>query len=136
MVEHCISMIFYNSDCHYFDHSLIVSMGDNRTKSPHGQQTLNDLIRSDFWFHDGNIVIIAGNAVFKVHKGQLERHSDIFNVLFSIPQPGFHELIDGCRYVELNDDPSDVFYFLSALYDGLYASFTNLGAIRWLTGTS
>jgi len=27
--------------------------------------------------------------------------------------------IDGCSSVELQDCPSDVFYFLGALYDGL-----------------
>lgn len=77
------------------------------------------LVRSDFWFQDGNIVIIAGSAAFKVHRGQLERHSEVFSDLFSIPQPKEQELIDGCSYVELQDCPSDVFYFLSALYDGL-----------------
>ncbi|KAF8060681.1 hypothetical protein FPV67DRAFT_1783736 [Lyophyllum atratum] len=79
-----------------------------------------DLIRSDFWFLDGNIVIIAGRAAFKVHRGQLERHSDVFHGLFSIPQPQELDLFEGCSYVELHDSPSDVFYFLSALYDGLY----------------
>ncbi|KAF9482912.1 hypothetical protein BDN70DRAFT_904417 [Pholiota conissans] len=78
------------------------------------------LVRSDFWFHDGNVVIIAGSAAFKVHRGQLERHSEVFSDLFSIPQPPQQELIDSCPYVELQDCPSDVFYFLSALYDGLY----------------
>lgn len=77
------------------------------------------LIRSDFWFLDGNIIIIAGQAAFKVHRGQLERHSEVFDGLFSVPQPHGQELFDGCVYVELQDSPSDVFYFLSALYDGL-----------------
>jgi hypothetical protein len=78
------------------------------------------LIRSDFWFIDGNIVIVAGQAAFKVHRGQLERHSDVFNDMFSIPQPTDQEMIDGCFWVELYDRPSDVFCFLRALYDGLY----------------
>lgn len=78
------------------------------------------LVRSDFWFRDGNIVIVAGSAAFKVHRGQLERHSEVFSDLFSIPQPMEQDLIDGCSSVELQDCPSDVFYFLSALYDGLY----------------
>lgn len=86
------------------------------------------LVRSDFWFRDGNIVIIAGSAAFKVHRGQLERHSEIFSDLFSIPQPKEQDLIDGCSYVELQDCPSDVFYFLSALYDGLYESCSEKGA--------
>ncbi|KDR70044.1 hypothetical protein GALMADRAFT_76823 [Galerina marginata CBS 339.88] len=79
-----------------------------------------NLVRSDFWFRDGNIVIIAGSAAFKVHRGQLERHSEVFSDLFSLPQPSDQELVDGCSSVELQDPPSDVFYFLSALYDGLY----------------
>jgi hypothetical protein len=77
------------------------------------------LIRSDFWFLDGNIVLLAGNAVFKVHRGQLERQSEVFRDLFSIPQPQDQDLIDGCGWVELHDRPADVFHFLSALYDGL-----------------
>ncbi|KAG5640504.1 hypothetical protein DXG03_008280 [Asterophora parasitica] len=96
-------------------------MEATRTVYPPGSPAASrGLIRSDFWFLDGNIVIIAGPAAFKVHRGQLERHSDVFNDLFSIPQPHDHDLFEGCMYVELHDNPSDVFYFLSALYDGLY----------------
>jgi hypothetical protein len=92
---------------------------------------INSLIRSDFWFTDGNIVIIAGQAAFKVHRGQLQRHSDVFSDMFSIPQPTDEEKIDGCFWVELYDRPSDVFYFLRALYDGLYVP--SLRDIWWLT---
>lgn len=91
------------------------------------------LVRSDFWFLDGNIVILAGKAVFKVHRGQLERHSDVFNGLFSMPQPTEQGLIDDCVYMELPDDPSDVFYFLSALYDGLCVEFPLSRGFMWLT---
>ncbi|KAH6901125.1 hypothetical protein BKA70DRAFT_1375140 [Coprinopsis sp. MPI-PUGE-AT-0042] len=63
----------------------------------------------------GNIVLIAGNAIFKVHRGQLERQSEMFRDL-SREQ----DLIDGLHWVELHDRPSDVLYFLAALYDGLY----------------
>jgi len=87
------------------------------------------LVRSDFWFRDGNVVIVAGSAAFKVHRGQLERHSEIFSDLFSIPQPKEQHLIDGCSYVELQDCPSDVFYFLSALYDGLYECHSEKGQV-------
>jgi hypothetical protein len=59
------------------------------------------LICSDFWFLDGNIVIIAGQAALKVHQGQLECHSDVFNNMVSIPQPEDQELINGCFWVEL-----------------------------------
>ncbi|KAJ7907691.1 hypothetical protein B0H13DRAFT_2233417 [Mycena leptocephala] len=69
---------------------------------------------------DGNVVIIASSVAFKVHRGQLRRHSEIFDDLFSIPQPKDQDLYDGCPWVEVYDCPSDVLYFLKALYDGLY----------------
>lgn len=77
------------------------------------------IIRSDFWFLDGNIILIAGSVAFKVHRGQLERHSEVFNGMFGLPQPPDEELFDDCLSVELHDSPSDIYYFLSALYDGL-----------------
>ncbi|EMD38779.1 hypothetical protein CERSUDRAFT_151409 [Gelatoporia subvermispora B] len=79
-----------------------------------------NLTRSDFWFTDGNIVLIVGHAGFKVHRGQLERHSDVFRDLFSLPQPMDQEMVEGCQCVELYDSPSDMLYLLRALYDGLY----------------
>jgi hypothetical protein len=83
------------------------------------QSRLEALQRSELWFADGNIVLVAGSSTFKVHRGQLERHSEVFNDLFSIPQPSNQELLDGSPWVELHDNPFDVFYFLKALYDGL-----------------
>jgi hypothetical protein len=78
------------------------------------------LVRSTIWFDDGNIVLVAASSsAFKVHRGQLERHSEVFRDLFSIPQPKDQVLLDGCFFVDLHDCPSDVFYLLTALYDGL-----------------
>jgi hypothetical protein len=34
-------------------------------------------------------------------------------------------LLDGCFYVDLHDCPSDVFYLLTALYDGLWGFILN-----------
>ncbi|PPQ80615.1 hypothetical protein CVT24_002707 [Panaeolus cyanescens] len=104
------------------ENELVHAMGlvQDTRKAPLPPERFSNLLRSDFWFGDGNIVIIAGSAAFKVHRGQLERHSEIFSDLFAVPQPLDQDLIDGCPFVELQDSPSDVFYFLSALYDGLY----------------
>lgn len=82
------------------------------------------IVRADIWFNDGNIILIVhvnttNYTAFKVHRGQLERHSEVFHSLFSVPQPTTSELIEGCPFVELHDCPSDLFYLLSALYDGL-----------------
>ncbi|KAL0959012.1 hypothetical protein HGRIS_014324 [Hohenbuehelia grisea] len=83
--------------------------------------TMDGLLRSpEFWFYDGNVVLIAGSTAFKVHRGQLARHSDVFHGLFSIPQPQDEHSMDDCPCVQLHDQPSDVTCFLSALYDGFY----------------
>lgn len=81
----------------------------------------DDIIRSDIWFADGNIVLVARGIAFKVHRGQLQRHSEVFRDLFSMPQPPDQDqaLIDDCEWVELYDAPTDVLHLLSALYDGL-----------------
>ncbi|KAI0307208.1 hypothetical protein B0F90DRAFT_536285 [Multifurca ochricompacta] len=69
----------------------------------------------DFWFSDGNVILSAGSFAFKVHRGQLERHADIFRTMLSIPQP---DNTDGT--IRLCDSPTDVYHLLRALYDGLY----------------
>jgi len=74
------------------------------------------LIRSDIWFPDGNIVLVAGSAAFKVHRGQLERHSEVFKDTFLVGRAGIvpprkgtsvydqdtvneeaNKIVDGCR---------------------------------------
>ena len=80
---------------------------------------IDNLVRSDLWFNDGSIVLVAEHVAFKVHRGQLERHSDIFQDLFSVPQPDEQVLFGDCAWVELHDSPSDLLHLLRALYDGM-----------------
>ncbi|TBU61486.1 hypothetical protein BD310DRAFT_873504 [Dichomitus squalens] len=80
---------------------------------------LENFKTTDFWFSDGNVLLFVGDIAFKVHQGQLVRHSDVFRDMFSLPQP-VSETIDGIPWVHLHDDPSDVLHLLRALYDGLY----------------
>ncbi len=68
----------------------------------------------DFWFSDGNVILCAGTFAFKVHRGQLERHAEIFQTMLSIPQPDDEGIIRLC------DSPTDVYHLLRALYDGLW----------------
>ncbi|KAJ8502983.1 hypothetical protein ONZ45_g11260 [Pleurotus djamor] len=87
------------------------------------QVLMNNLSHSSqFWFSDGNVVLVTKSVAFKVHRGQLSRHSEFFDGLFSIPQPSNGPLIAGCQCIKVYDEPSDVAFFLSALYDGLYLS--------------
>ncbi|KAJ7065849.1 hypothetical protein C8F01DRAFT_1249423 [Mycena amicta] len=82
-----------------------------------------NIIRSNLWFSDGNIILVAASVAFKVHRGQLRRHSEVFDDLFSIPQPPEQDLLDGCPWVEVYDCP-----------DGC-AVFPH-GVIRWTTPQS
>jgi len=74
----------------------------------------------DFWFSDGNVILTAGPVAFKVHRGQLERHAEIFQTMLSIPQPD-----NADSTIHLCDSPTDVYHLLRALYDGLYVRNKN-----------
>ncbi|PAV20574.1 hypothetical protein PNOK_0320100 [Pyrrhoderma noxium] len=76
--------------------------------------------QTDFWFNDGSVILVSGNVAFKVHKGQLSRHSEVFGDLLSVPQPPDEATFENCYIVELHDSPVDLWYLLKALYDGLY----------------
>lgn len=68
------------------------------------------------WFDDGNTVLVAQQTSFKIHRGVLAIHSDVFKNLFTIPQPVEVEHVDDCPVVHLDDTAVDVAHFLSALY--------------------
>ena len=87
-------------------------------------------IRGDPWFEDGNIILLAGPedsedsaaVAFKVHRGVLARHSEVFRGLFSIPQPinpDDVEMMDGCFVVRLPDRRYDLRHLLRAIYYGI-----------------
>ncbi|KAH8115788.1 hypothetical protein DFH11DRAFT_1507542 [Phellopilus nigrolimitatus] len=95
--------------------------------------------QTDFWFGDGNIILLADNVAFKVHRGNLERHSDVFQDLMSIPQPADVAMFEDCHIIELHDSPADLWYLLKAIYDGLYfkqlsaSDFNNIAAVLRLS---
>ncbi|EJD00814.1 uncharacterized protein FOMMEDRAFT_89795 [Fomitiporia mediterranea MF3/22] len=105
---------------------------DSCSLSPESRQ-------KDFWFEDGSVILLADTIAFKVHRGQLARHSDVFRDLLSIPQPQDEASFEGCYIVELHDSPEDLWYLLKALYDGLYfrqlcaSDFGSLAAILRLS---
>ncbi|RPD69734.1 hypothetical protein L226DRAFT_442891, partial [Lentinus tigrinus ALCF2SS1-7] len=78
----------------------------------------------DLWFDDGNVVFIAQQTGFRVHRGALSRHSETFRNMFSVPQPAncesqasFEEM-DGCPVVRVTDTSYDFKHLLRAVYDG------------------
>lgn len=70
------------------------------------------------WFEDGNIVLIAEDVAFKVHKSVLARQSPVFCDMFGFPQPNYEEVFDGTPAVRLHDQAADVAIFIEVMYDG------------------
>ncbi|KAI0783906.1 hypothetical protein BC629DRAFT_1518042 [Irpex lacteus] len=76
---------------------------------------------ADLWFEDGNVVLVAEESGYRVHRSLLARHSDVFRDMFSMPQPPPTEegTYEGCPTVMLvGDRAKEVTMILTILYDG------------------
>jgi len=98
-----------------------------------------DRIRGDPWFDDGNILLVAGGSptAFRVHRGVLGRHSEVFEGMFSIPQAPSNsstETLDGCQVVPMYDLPTDLSNLIKALYDGANFHNRNFEDFAYLAG--
>ena len=78
--------------------------------------------RGDPWFEDGNIVLLTEQEAiaFKVHRGVLARHSEIFQAMFELPAPSQSDMesLDNCPVVRMHDLPVELSHLIKALYDG------------------
>lgn len=72
----------------------------------------------DLWFQDGNIVLVAGDVAFKVHRSMLARHSRVFKDMFELSQPSAEEVHDGRPVVTLHDSPHELADLLDVIYNG------------------
>lgn len=77
------------------------------------------------WFDDGNIILVTDETptAFRVHRGVLARHSEMFQGMFDVPQPsaiGNSQTIYGCPVVRMYDLPNELAHLIKALYDGAF----------------
>ena len=72
---------------------------------------------ADLWFEDGNVVLVAGQCGFRVHKSILARKSEIMKDLFSLAQPLGGETFENCPVVRLADEAELIAAFLDLLYN-------------------
>ena len=85
------------------------------------QQNIHRAVEAGLWFDDGNIILIAEDTPFKVHRGMLMHTSEVLKDILSIPQPPVlddSEMMDGIAIVHVSDTWKDLSYMLSALYGG------------------
>lgn len=76
------------------------------------------------WFDDGNIILIPdeheNQVAFKVHRGVLSRHSEVFQSMFEIPSSINGEtFLEGCQVVRMYDRAVELSILIKALYDGV-----------------
>ncbi|KAI5896085.1 uncharacterized protein SCHCODRAFT_02614006 [Schizophyllum commune H4-8] len=73
------------------------------------------------WCRDGSVVLHVEDTLFRVHQSTLERLSEAFKDLFTVPPPEGEALLDGCPLVRLEGDSSaDWETLLDAIYDPIY----------------
>ncbi|KAH8825220.1 hypothetical protein DL96DRAFT_1612366 [Flagelloscypha sp. PMI_526] len=88
-------------------------------------------VQGDPYFDDGNLLLVTAVAqgeptAFKVHRGVLRRHSEVFEDMFSsATQSTDQAQVDGCPMVVLHDLPCELGNLIKALYDG--ATFETFG---------
>ncbi|TRM66487.1 hypothetical protein BD626DRAFT_627027 [Schizophyllum amplum] len=71
----------------------------------------------DLWFPDGDVVVRAGNTLFRVHAPVLERRAPALRGLLAVSQadPDSEE-VDGAPVLVLQDPPEQVTHWLRAMF--------------------
>ncbi|VDC00778.1 unnamed protein product [Peniophora sp. CBMAI 1063] len=103
---------------------------------------LSSIQHGSLWFSDGNIVLVTeaesmeAAIAFKVHRGVVARHSEVFESLFELAQPVSEaESIDGCPVVYMvGDRANELGNFLKALYDGCVFKHKSVNDFFYLAG--
>ncbi|KAI0742404.1 hypothetical protein C8Q80DRAFT_905340 [Daedaleopsis nitida] len=69
----------------------------------------------DFWFEDGNVVLVARDVGFRIYRGLLPTQSSVFADMFASSSPSNTELYDGCPIIHPSDPADDFRDFLRVL---------------------
>ncbi len=73
-------------------------------------------IHADFWYPDGNVVLVVDGSVFKLYKARLARYSTVFDSMFTGDSERRAQY-EGCPCYRLPEDikSDDFVAFLEAL---------------------
>lgn len=71
------------------------------------------------WFDDGNVVIASEDMLFRLHRGIVCHHSQVFRDMFSAPHTGEStDVVEDCPVVRVSDSGENLAGFFTLLYDG------------------
>ena len=73
----------------------------------------------DLWFEDGNIILVAGETGFCVHRGVLARKATVFDDMLNASSPADDEMVGIIPSVKLSDTPEDIALLLDTIYNGM-----------------
>jgi hypothetical protein len=115
---------------HGKDKSSATSKDRSTSRSQSESGPVEPTRHTEFWLHDGSIVLCVQGTLFRVHQTILANHSEVFADLFRLPQPPEGEeskmdgvqKIEGCHVVHLQDDVDDFVDLLKAIYYPSYVS--------------
>ncbi|KAI1784799.1 hypothetical protein LXA43DRAFT_901007 [Ganoderma leucocontextum] len=85
----------------------------NPSSSP--SSNVNLKLHPEFWFDDGNIVLVAQRTAFRIYRGLLSSQSTVFSDMFVSSSSSADETFDGCPIIHLSDSPHDVAHLLRVL---------------------
>lgn len=82
--------------------------------------SLSGVMRHEtLWFDDGNVVIASEDMLFRLHRGIVCHHSQVFRDMFSAPHTGEStDVVEGCPVVRVSDSGENLASFFTLLYDG------------------
>ncbi|KAG2121097.1 hypothetical protein DEU56DRAFT_746871, partial [Suillus clintonianus] len=93
---------------------------------------------NDLWYHDGSVVLKAGDRFFRVHQSVLSQKSSVFATLLLQSQAENTETYEECLMVTLDDDAEELRQLLLTIYELSYfednaQNFLYLGPILRLS---
>ncbi|KAL1747049.1 hypothetical protein HDZ31DRAFT_80751 [Schizophyllum fasciatum] len=101
-------------------HSSLAGITESASSSDKTRNALQKVSRHPkLSFSDGNLAVLAGNQYFLVHQGLLSRHSPTLAAILASLDSATTPTIEGHPVLELAEDPDDMYFFLTALYDGI-----------------
>ncbi|KAI0062466.1 hypothetical protein BV25DRAFT_1915998 [Artomyces pyxidatus] len=110
---------------------------DSRTASttPSDTVDLSNIIKNEqFWFEDGDIVLLCDSIGFRVSRHMLESLSPVLKNIFANNELGAgNEGFEGCTVVRLDDDAGDVQQFLFLTYFNQFSleeRFSRIDSVR------